>query len=74
MVQNITFGHTCTGWARAGHTFGLFFWPHVQLKVVSRPKPRYHVGTVFVQLKVQLKVVSRPKPRYLYKPASVRGT
>ena len=33
--------HMQAGWARAGHTFGLFFWPHVQLKVVYVPKLRY---------------------------------
>ena len=27
--------HMQAGWGRTGHTFGLFFWPHVQPKVVT---------------------------------------
>ena len=33
--------HMQAGWGRTGHTFGLFFWPHVQPKVVTLPKLRY---------------------------------
>ena len=39
--KNHFWPHMQAGWARAGHTFGLFFWPHVQLKVVVLPKLRY---------------------------------
>ena len=42
--KNHFWPHMQAGWARAGHTFGLFFWPHVQLKVVFLPKSRY-LGT-----------------------------
>ena len=33
--------HKQAGWGRTGHTFGLFFWPHVQPKVDFLPKLRY---------------------------------
>jgi hypothetical protein len=36
--------HMQAGWGRTGHTFGLFFWPHVQPKVDTLPKTRY-LGT-----------------------------
>ena len=32
--------HMQAGWGRTGHTFGLFFWPHVQPKVDTLPKLR----------------------------------
>ena len=34
--------HMQAGWGRTGHTFGLFFWPHVQPKVDFLPKLRYY--------------------------------
>ena len=45
--KNHFWPHMQAGWARAGHTFGLFFWPHVQLKVVFLPKSRYLTGAKF---------------------------